>query len=129
MILSGLGRLSKEPKMSFTPKGVAQTNLSVAIDVGYGDKKETVWASIWAYGAQAELVNQYLSKGSRLDFSAELTGLYTYTDKDGDPRASVNGKLLTVTFVDSGKGKKNSPTPYDRDMEDVIDDGDEPEEF
>lgn len=118
MIIQGVARLGKEPKMSFTPKGAAQTYLTLAFDCGFGDKKETIWVGAWAYGAQAEFVNKYFQKGSRIEVCLEATGLYTYAKDDGVTGGSVNARVLTAKFVDKGTAKKEG-TPFDDDVVEI----------
>lgn len=109
-VISGIGRLGADPKMQFNPQGSAITNFNVAIDCGFGDKKETVWLSLVAYGKQAEVLNQYLVKGNRLHFTAELQKVRTFEKKDGTG-VSVDAKILTFSFIDSD-GKSNEPEDF-----------------
>jgi single-strand DNA-binding protein len=99
-IISGLGRLGKDPKMSYTPKGDAQTHFPLAVRAGFGENEKTTWLSILCFGKQAETMNQYLKKGSRIDFVAELMELRTYEKKDGSTGYSLDAKLLKAEFVD-----------------------------
>lgn len=108
MTLSGIGRLSKDPKMSYTPKGKAQTLLSLAINTGFGDNAKTVWLSLICWGAQAELINEKFSKGERIEYIAEATDIYAYTKDDGTTGATLNGKLLSFGWVDKSSGKAKS---------------------
>jgi single stranded DNA-binding protein (ssb) len=98
--ISGVGRLGKEPTMKFSDKGNAITNMSVAVTSGFGDKEETTWLSLVAYGKQAEILNQYLSKGSRLVFTAEFSKVRTFEKSDKSTGVSVDAKILTFSFVD-----------------------------
>lgn len=98
--LSGIGRLGREPKMQYTDKGTAVTNLTVAVDCGFGDKKETVWLSLVSFGPQAEALNKYLSKGKRLVFTAELSRVSTFERQNGETGVNVDGRIVTFSFVD-----------------------------
>jgi Single-stranded DNA-binding protein len=108
MIITGIGRLSKDPKMAYTPKGTAQTTFNLAVDSGWGDNKKTIWLSMICWGNQAEIVNEKFSKGQRMEFAADATELYTFTRDDGTVGGSVNAKLLTFGWVDKSE-KKNDP--------------------
>lgn len=98
--IQGIGRLGREPKMQYTAKGDAVTNLTVAVDAGFGDNKSTVWLSLVAFGKAAEILNQYLSKGNRLGFTAELTKVSTYDKNDGSVGVNVDGRILAFNFID-----------------------------
>ena len=112
--ISGTGRLGKDPKMQYTPGGTAQTSFSVATDTGFGDNKKTVWVSLIVWGKQAEVYNQYLEKGSRVAFTAEVTDVSGFSKQDGNIGTSINAKVLTLEFLSVKQGA-NEP--------------DEPEEF
>ena len=109
MILSGIGRLGADPKMQFNPQGDPITNFNVAVACGFGDKKETVWISLVAYGKQAEILNKFLAKGNRIEFTAELQKVRTF-DKTNGVGVSVDAKVLTFTFIDTSKS--NEPEEF-----------------
>lgn len=114
IVVSGTGRLGKEPKMQYTPQGTAQTSFNVASDTGYGDNKETVWVNLISWGKQAENFNKFLEKGSRVAYTAEVTGMHTYTKQDGSTGASINAKILTLEFlsVKQGAGESEEPEAF-----------------
>ena len=67
-----IGRLGKDPEMRFTPNGQAVTNFTVAAGRQWKDpttgesKEETEWFSVVAWGKLAEIMNQYITKGTRV---------------------------------------------------------------
>lgn len=111
-IIAGLGRLGKDPSMSYTPKGDAQTHFPVALRSGFGEKEKTTWISILCFGKQAEVMNKYLKKGSRIDFAAELMELRTYEKKDGSQGYSIDCKLLRADFVDGIAKGETEPEEF-----------------
>lgn len=110
MILSGVGRLGKEPQMVYTDRGTARTFINVATDAGFGDKKETIWIGLTAWGALAETLNQYLQKGSQIAFVAEATQLSTYGD---EKVAALYGKILKVDFLSNIAKQEAAAEPED----------------
>jgi single-strand DNA-binding protein len=92
--------------MQYNDKGNAITNLTVAVDTGFGDKKETVWMSLVAFGAQAEAINKYFSKGNRIVFSADLQKVRTYEKTGGATGVNIDARLLTFAFVDKNEGSQ-----------------------
>ena len=67
----GIGNLGKDPEMRFMPDGKAVANISIAITEKYKDKsgeqKEvTEWVNVAFFGKLAEIVGQYLHKGSQV---------------------------------------------------------------
>ena len=98
------GNLGNDPEMRFTPKGVAVTHFSVAVN----DRDDTAWFRISSWGDQAENCKKYLAKGSkvlvkgRLTFDKETGGPSAFiSTKDGQPRASFEVSALYVEFLDS----------------------------
>ena len=67
------GRLGKDAEVRQTQSG-AVAGFSVATDVGFGDRKQTLWfdCSIWGKRAESGLI-QYLTKGQQVAISGELS--------------------------------------------------------
>jgi single-strand DNA-binding protein len=110
MTIQGVGRLGADPKMQYTPQGTALTNMSVAVDCGFGENKETVWVSLVSFGKQAEILNQHLSKGRLIHFVAEVTKNRTYEKQNGIG-VSLDAKVLTFSFLDANN-KSNEPEEF-----------------
>ena len=107
-----VGNLGKDPEMRYTPNGQAVTNLSVATNRQYtgadgNQVKETIWFRVSVWGKQAETVNQYLKKGSkvlvegRLVPDASTGGPRIWNRQDGTPSASFEISANTVRFLSS----------------------------
>ncbi|MBT3339248.1 MAG: single-stranded DNA-binding protein [Anaerolineae bacterium] len=107
-----VGNLGRDPEMRYTPSGQAVTNLNIATNRQYtsnsGEKvKETTWFRVSVWGKQAETVNQYLSKGSKVLVEGRLSqdpatgGPRVWTGTDGAPRASFEMTAQTVRFLSS----------------------------
>ena len=111
-IIAGLGRLGRDPKMSYTPKGDAQTFLTVATRSGFGDNEKTTWLSLVCWGKQAKVMNEHLKKGSRIDFVAELTEVRLYEKSDGTTGYSIDAKLLRADFVDGTVKPESEPEEF-----------------
>ena len=83
-----VGNLGRDPETRYLPSGEAVTNISVATtdtwkDKASGEKKEaTEWHRISFFGKMAEIVGQYLKKGSSIYVEGRLQ-TRKYTDKDG----------------------------------------------
>jgi single-strand DNA-binding protein len=111
------GRLGSEPELRFTKNGQAVTNLSLAVEQGYGDNKRTEWVRVAIWGQQAETVNQHLSTGDLISCASENFSINAYVAKDG----SVRGQLeITARRVDHIITKRNpSEASPDEDTEDI----------
>ena len=60
-------RLTRDPEIKYTPTQTAICNLIVAIDTGYGEKKETDFPRVTVYGKTAESLATYSAKGLRVN--------------------------------------------------------------
>jgi single-strand DNA-binding protein len=83
-----VGNLGRDPEMRYMPSGDAIANIAVATsykskDKNTGEAKEsTEWHRISFFGRLAEIVGQYLKKGSSVYVEGRLQ-TRKYTDKDG----------------------------------------------
>lgn len=89
-----IGRLGKDPEMSYTPAGLAVTKFSIAVNhyskSQTGERQEeTWWYNITSFGKQAETCNSYLKKGSKVYIDGRLTPR-KYTDRNGAERVSLD---------------------------------------
>jgi len=112
-----IGTLGRDPEMKYLPSGSAVVTVSVATDESYNDKQtgqkveKTEWHRMTAFGKLAEIIGQYLKKGSRAYFEGKLrTNEY---EKDGIKRYSteivVNDMMMLDSRQDSGM---NANTGY-----------------
>jgi single-strand DNA-binding protein len=106
------GNLGRDPEMRYLQSGQAVTSFSVATNRQYTNSrgeqiKETIWFRVSAWGRQAEICNQYLSKGSKVLVEGRLTadpntgGPRVWTGQDGSTRASFEITAQTVRFLSS----------------------------
>jgi len=85
---------------------VAVTNFSVATSRSWtgqdGQRQEkTVWFRVAAWRGLAETCNQYLTKGQRVLVVGEVEEPNTWTDQEGNTRASLEVTARTVRFLNT----------------------------
>lgn len=115
-------RLTKDPEIKYTPTQTAIANLIVAIDTGYGEKKETDFPRVTVYGKTAESLATYSAKGLRVNvFGRIKTGSYI---KDGKTIYTTDLVAERIEFVDfKDKGIKvdykesSDPVPEFKDID------------
>src|SRR5262245_1207567 len=105
-----IGNLGNKPEMRYTPSGTAVANFSLAINRRWtgndGQQQEkTTWFRVTAWQRQAEVVSQYLDKGRRVLVVGEVTEARPWTDRDGNPRASIEVHAFEIKFLD-GRGQE-----------------------
>ena len=85
-----VGRLGKDPETRFTSGGQAVATFNMATDSSYKDRngerqKRTEWHRIKAWGKLAEIVQQYLRKGSLIFIEGRIE-TREWQDKEGVKR-------------------------------------------
>ena len=100
-----IGTLGRDPEMRFMPNGNAVCSMSLATDEGYKDKNtgqmvdKTEWHRVEAFGRLAEIIGEYLKKGSKCYIEGRLrTDEY---EKDGIKRYSTKIIANEMTMLDS----------------------------
>jgi len=86
-----VGNLGRDPEIRYMPSGDAIANIAVATSYTHKDrntgevKEQTEWHRITFFGRLAEIVGQYLKKGSSVYVEGRLQ-TRKYTDKDNVDR-------------------------------------------
>ena len=85
-----VGRLGRDPETRFTGGGQAVANFTIATDYSYKDKngerqKRTEWHRIVAWRKLAEIIQQYLKKGSLVYIEGRIE-TREWQDKEGQKR-------------------------------------------
>jgi len=99
------GRLGKDPESKFMPNGNAVVNFSIACGDDYkaksGEKVErTNWVNMVAFGKLAEIIGQYLGKGSRIYASGKLQ-TRKWQDNEGNDRYATEIIVSEMVMLDS----------------------------
>ncbi|MCZ0940629.1 MAG: single-stranded DNA-binding protein [Caldilineaceae bacterium] len=104
-----IGNLGGDPTMQLMQDGTPVTSFSVATNRRWRTQdgttqEETIWFSISVWERQAELCNQYLTKGKRVLVVGEMREPSTWTDREGNSRASLEVRARTVRFLSPRDG-------------------------
>ena len=114
-----VGNLGGDPTMRYTNDGTPVTTLSVATNEGSGDKKHTIWWRVSVWHKQAEVCNQYLTKGSKVLVEGAMQadratgGPRLWDGNDGKPRASFEITAREVKFLSSKGESHDAPASED----------------
>lgn len=114
-----VGRLTAKPELRYTNSNIPYARFSVAVDRGTNSntgERITDFINIVTWRKQAEIVCQYLNKGSLVSIEGRIQ-TSNYTDKDGNKRYSTDVNADNVRFLESKAQAQarmsNDPTPYD----------------
>lgn len=112
-----LGRLGNDPEMRTMPNGDSVSKISVATseewtDKQTGEKKQnTEWHNIIAFRKLAEIIGQYLKKGSQVYVEGKLK-TRKWQDQHGQDRWTTEIVADTLQMLDSKQqGETNSQQP------------------
>jgi len=103
-----IGNLGKDPEMKSFPNGDAYCNLTLATSESWtdktsGEKKErTEWHNLVFTRKLAEIVGQYLKKGSKIYVEGSLR-TRKWQDKEGHDRYTTEIQVNDMQMLD-GKG-------------------------
>jgi len=109
-----LGNLTRDPELRYTPKGTAIARIGLAVNRKYSTdtgetKEEVTFIDIDAWGKQAELISQYLRKGSPLFLEGRLK-LDQWDDKNTGQKVSKLRVILeTFQFVGGNRAGEGGP--------------------
>ena len=100
-----VGRLGADPELKTTTSSRQVVNFRMATDESYTDtsgerQEKTEWHRIVAWQRTAELVHQYLSKGSQVLVEGRLQ-TRKWQDKEGNDRYSTEIVAFNVQFLGS----------------------------
>ncbi|MES2995271.1 MAG: single-stranded DNA-binding protein [Verrucomicrobiota bacterium] len=105
-----IGNLTRDPELRYTPKGTAVAEIGMAINRVWNNEQgqkqeETTFVDVTLWSRQAELAQQYLSKGRPVYIEGRLS-LDTWDDKaTGQKRSKLKVIAETMQFLSSGGGQ------------------------
>lgn len=108
-----IGNLTRDPELRHTPKGTAVSELSLAINRVWNNdqgqkQEETTFVEVTLWGRQAELAQQYLTKGRPVYIEGRLQ-LDSWDDKEtGKKRSKLRVIGENMQFLSSGSGAGSS---------------------
>jgi single-strand DNA-binding protein len=107
-----MGNLTRDPQMSYLPSQTPVVEFGLAVNRRWksqdGQQREdTCFVDCRTIGRQAEVINQYMSKGRPILVEGRLE-FDTWEGKDGTRRSKHRVYVERFTFVGSGGGQGGS---------------------
>jgi single-strand DNA-binding protein len=109
-----IGNLGQDPETKVMPSGGAVTNVRLATSESWKDKntgemqERTEWHTVVFFNRLAEIVGQYLTKGSKVYVEGSLR-TRKWQDKDGSDRYSTEIVAKEMQMLDSKGGGEAKP--------------------
>ncbi len=108
-VFSFTGAVGRDAEVRVTPSGQSVLNFTVANNIGFGDRQQTLWIRVALWGKRAEgSLQNYLKKGQQVFVSGELTQR-EYQANDGTTKTSLELNANIVDLV--GKRNEQSQQP------------------
>jgi single-strand DNA-binding protein len=111
-----IGNLTRDPELRYTPKGTAVADISLAINRVWNNEQnqkqeETIFVDVTLWGRQAELAQQYLTKGRGAYIEGRLQ-MDTWDDKEtGKKRSKLKVIGESLQFLPDGRGGAGGGSP------------------
>lgn len=108
-LITIIGNLGRDADHKTLPSGAELVSFSVAVSYG---KDKTFWydCTIWEKWMRVfEGIIPYLTKGTRLCITAEVTNIRTYVGKDGTPKTGIGLEPRSMKFVGGKKEEEQPP--------------------
>jgi single-strand DNA-binding protein len=100
-----LVRIGRDAELRTTQNGESVCSLACAYDIGFGDRKETVWISGALWGKRAESLVHYLKKGIQAMIVFDDVKPEIYNEK-----ASLKGRIVEIKLCGK-KPEQSSQAP------------------
>ncbi|MBS4236108.1 single-stranded DNA-binding protein [Campylobacter vulpis] len=109
-----IGNLTRDIEMRYGQSGTAIGSSAIAVTRKFsvnGEKREeTCFVDITFFGRQAEVANQYLSKGSKLLVEGRLK-FDQWTDQNGQNRSKHSVQIENMEMLGNNQNGANNFTP------------------
>lgn len=110
-----MGNLTRDPELRHTPSGLAIAKFGMAINRYRKNQEgqrqeETTFVDLTAFGRQAEVINQYMTKGKPMYIEGHLN-LEQWTSQDGQKRSKLAVIVDEFQFLDSRGAGSGSGAP------------------
>jgi single-strand DNA-binding protein len=114
-VFSFTGTIGRDAEVRYAPSGMAILNVTVANNIGFGDKQQTLWIRVALFGKRAEgSLKDYLKKGQQVFVSGELSQ-NEYRANDGTTKTSLELNANIIDLV----GKRNESAPSQQNYQDT----------
>ena len=123
-----IGRVGKDPDLRTLQSGKSVVNVTLATSSKYKDRngdqaEDTQWHRLVAYDKLADIISQYVHKGSLIYVEGSLK-YGKYTDKDGNEKSTTDIIINQMQML-GGKAEQRE-APRQQKEESLIGDDDIP---
>lgn len=120
------GNLGRDPEMRYFDDGKSVANFSIAVE---GRKGQTLWIAVKVWGKQAQVIADYVRKGTPIIVSGELQE--ETWEKEGVTKSRMTLNCNNFTLLNSrrdsasngggGAATKRAPKPQSQKSQEAVD--------
>lgn len=104
-----IGNLGKDPEVKYTPQGTPVAKFSLATNERFKDKEgqwqdRTEWHNITAWARTAEIVGEYVKKGSKVYIEGSLR-THSWDDKTSGQKKYMTEIVVNDLVLLGGRGE------------------------
>lgn len=116
-----IGNVGQDPEIRYMPSGSAVANLTIATSEKWKDKnsgeqkEETEWHKIAVFGKLAEIIGEYVRKGSKIYIEGKLK-TRKWTDQQGQEKYTTeivvdgfSGSMIMLDGKPQGQSNQQAP--------------------
>lgn len=111
-----IGNVGKDPEIKYLSNGDAVANFSLATTMKVKGEEKTEWHKIVAFGKVVDVIEKYVTKGSRLCVEGRLQ-TDEWEDKNGAKHYTTKIILSDLSML--GGGERNDKRPKSDDLDDL----------
>ena len=111
-----IGNLGQDPEIKYTANGKAVASISIAVADGYKDKQtgqqvdKTEWVRVVAFDRLAEIISEYVRKGSKVYVSGKFT-TRKWQDQSGQDRYTTEVVANELQMLDAKQDAPQQQAP------------------
>ena len=121
-----VGRAVRTPELRHTTaSNLAVATFTLAVDLGFGDKRKTNFFNMKAFGKPAESIGRYVKKGSKLVLVCQ-PNIETWTTKEGRKGSKEFHYVQSWEFAEAKYKAEQSQETHENQQEVDMPTGDQP---
>lgn len=93
-----IGNLTKDPELKYTKSNTPVATYTIAINIEYGEKKETDYINVKTWGKRGEFIKKYFKKGQAIALTGRLKN-NNYEDSNGIKHYGIEVITENIEFV------------------------------
>jgi len=105
------GKVGTDAELRSTPSGKPVLNWKIVVDVGWGERKHSLWIECALFGVRAEKLAPHITKGKPITVYGAFD-LRTYQAKNG-PGASITCDVQDLQLQGSLQSDRPAAEPFD----------------